>query len=214
MKIDPLAAAPFTPARPTNALQAAQWRQALDQALWSSRQIGKPHPTPPTRGSVQTLLTALPLPMHALPATGPASPATPETLTGATHHDSPAWKLQARSEQAQQIEQADLPLVATAVPEQAAGPSLAPASAVKAGSPAELPIAPAKVPPQPKIDAPRWPPFASQASLRGNQVSAAVRDARLSPRDMQTLRRGLARQLGAAGLELAELRINGQTLTP
>jgi hypothetical protein len=80
-------------------------------------------------------------------------------------------------------------------------------------APPPLPQAPSAPPPLPEpAPASPWPAVASHASVNGNQVSASVRDARLGPLEAQALRRGLTRQLSSAGLELAELRINGQPI--
>lgn len=212
MKVNALQqAAAFVPARAESNVQAALWRRALEQAQWHSGS----HGAAPARAAAPARQAQADHAPHAPHATQALrqEPALPESDAAP-----PAPAAEPAGESVEIVSRISAPEIApnpalATVPPQALPPAATwiarPAAVVSAAAGAK-----AQSPLLASAELPVWPLFATQVSLRGNQVSAAVRDSRLGPADKETLRRALARQLSATGLQLAELRVNGQPIEP
>lgn len=209
MKINALQqAAALVPARVESNVQAALWRRALEQAQWQSDS----HGAAPARAAAPARQAQAELAMHAAQALR-QQPALPDNDAAP-----PALAAEPAGESVETVSRTSAPEIAPTPAPATVPPQALPPAATWIARPAAVvsaaPSAKAQPPLLASAELPVWPLFATQASLRGNQVSAAVRDSRLGPAGIETLRRALARQLSATGLQLAELRVNGQPIEP
>lgn len=203
MKIEALQAATLPVA--TGAAQAARWRQALETALWQSRPSAPTATAAPPGGTggaqpggETAAVAAAPLPV--------ADPSVTEPLRPTVAARADAEAAAAARVPAGPPAPAEASTPATLPPAAGMATLARPATAMPNTTPAR-----AAAPPPPPAERPTaWPAVAGQACVQGEQVSASLRDARLSEAEAAALRRTLERRLAGSGLTLAELRVNGQ----
>lgn len=215
MKIDglPMPPAATAAAVPPPPQQGAKWRQVLEQALWQDR-LRVPLPRHDAAGAGDAGAAPPPAAADAARAAVAAEdPATTPAQRAALLRDAAV----AASEAGRPVTLGARPAAATA-PLQGVAPS--PSLPARAGLPAG-PVGPARpqaaaaLPPLPAL-APAspsaWPAVAGQVSVQGRQVSASLRDASIEEAEADELGRALQRELSRAGLELAELHVNGRSV--
>jgi hypothetical protein len=206
MKIDILPVEPDAPAsRPTN-VQAQQWRKALEQAQWASRQR-----IAPTRAEASERTSELPAraSAQATPTRGVVGAAAASAALAATVVPSRTAAL------AQSMAAAARAAIAARSPA-AQGQFAAAVGTPEASRPAvAVPAEEAAASPSlPWAELPEWPSVVLYSNVQGNRVSMGMRDASMSEQEGLELFYRLRAELSAAGLELGEMIINGRPVTP
>ncbi|MFL6665445.1 MAG: hypothetical protein ACJ8G7_25020 [Rhizobacter sp.] len=200
-------------------MQAARWRQVLEQAQWQKLgeqpSHGKAHNSGDSLQAAARDLARIPAGLAA---------AAPDPSVGGSGAQFVADRVPgcgaSPSADASRVAVAPIepgPGETTAVAAAAAAttiPAAATSTPLASGPPEAAPAEPALPHLPDVVVATPWPPFNAQAHVDGRAVSAAVRDPRLASDDADELGRRLATQLAADGLELVELRVNGRVAGP
>jgi hypothetical protein len=206
MKVDILPVEPDTPAsRPTN-VQAQQWRKALEQAQWASRQR-----IAATRGEASERTSELPA-----RASAPTTPTRGLVAAAAGSAAFAAAVVPSRTAALAQSAAAAVRAAIAARSPAAQGPLAAAAGTSEASLPADAAPAEEAAKPLPPTwtELPEWPSVVLYSNVQGNRVSMGMRDASLNEQEGLELFYRLRAELSAAGFELGEMIINGRPVTP